>query len=105
MRPEILFIILGMAAVTFIPRFLPMAFMSRLTIPKQLSVFLEYVPVAVLAALVFPAVFVADGGGVGMELQLLLPAVAVLLFSYKTRNLWGSVLLGMTVYWGVGVWG
>ncbi|MDV2990237.1 MAG: AzlD domain-containing protein [Dehalogenimonas sp.] len=101
MRLEILLIILGMTAVTFIPRFLPMAFMSRLKVPKRLSVFLEYVPVAVLAALVFPAVFAADEGGFGIDPTLLLSAGIVLLFSYKLRNLWGAVVLGMAVYWGL----
>lgn len=101
MRPEILLIIVGMAAITFIPRFLPMAFMSRLKVPGQLSIFLEYVPVAVLAALVFPAVFAAEGEGLSLEPQLLVPAAAVLLFSYRMRNLWGAVLLGMAVYWAL----
>lgn len=101
MRPEILLIILGMAAVTFTPRFLPMAFMSRLKVPKRVSVFLEYVPVAVLAALVFPAVFAATDGGFSFDPSLLLSAGAVFFFSYRTRNLWGAVVLGMAVYWAL----
>ncbi|MEN8613844.1 AzlD domain-containing protein [Dehalogenimonas sp. THU2] len=102
MRWEMLVLFLGMAAVTFLPRFLPMAYVSRLTIPPRVKVFLDYVPVAVLSALVVPAVFAADGGGVGLEPRLLLSAAAVFLFSYKVRNLWGAVVLGMAVYWVLG---
>lgn len=103
MRPEILFLILGMAAVTFLPRFLPMALVSRLAIPDRAKAFLEYVPVAVLSALVFPAIFAVDGGGVGVESRLLLAAVPVFFFAWKMKNLWGSVVLGMAVYWALGL--
>ncbi len=103
MRLEILLLILGMAAVTFLPRFLPMALVSRLTIPARAKAFLEFVPVGVLSALVFPAIFAIDGGGVGVELRLLLAAAVVFLFAYKVGNLFGSVVLGMAVYWGLGL--
>lgn len=103
MRLEMLLLFLGMAVVTFIPRFLPMALVSRLTIPRRVKVFLDYVPVAVLAALVFPSIFDVQGDGTGLELNLLLAAAAVFLFSYKVRNLWGAVLLGMAVYWVLGL--
>ncbi|KTB48242.1 putative membrane protein [Dehalogenimonas alkenigignens] len=103
MRPEMLLLFLGMAAVTFLPRFLPMVLVSRLTIPDRAKVFLEYVPVAVLSALVFPAVFAGDGGAVGAEPRLLLSAAAVLLFAWKVRNLFGSVVLGMAAYWALGL--
>ena len=102
MRPEILLLILGMAAVTFLPRFVPLALVNRVVIPPRVKMFLEYIPVAVLSALVFPAIFAVDGGGVGVELRLLLAAAVVFLFAYKVRNLFGSVVLGMAVYWALG---
>ena len=99
MRPEIAVMIVGMALVTFVPRFLPMAWMNRIKVPVKLSLFLEYVPVAVLAALVFPAVFTDENRNLVISFQVLVPTVAVLLFAYRTRSLWGSVILGMAVYW------
>jgi len=103
MRLEIFLLILGMAAVTFLPRFLPMALVSRLTIPVKAKAFLEFVPVAVLSALVFPAIFAVEGGGVGVETRLLLAAAVVFLFAWKAKNLFGSVVLGMAAYWGLGL--
>ena len=103
MRFGMLLLFLGMAAVTFLPRFLPMALVSRITIPDRAKAFLEYVPVAVLSALVFPAIFEADGGGVGIEMRLLLTAIVVGFFAWKVKNLFGSVVLGMVVYWALGL--
>ena len=54
MRLEMVWIILGMACVTFIPRFLPMAVFTKWTVPERLRWGLEYIPVAVLSAIVFP---------------------------------------------------
>lgn len=102
MRLEMLLLFLGMAAVTFLPRFLPMALVSRITIPDRAKAFLEYVPVAVLSALVVPAVFAVDGGGVGIETRLLFAAIVVFIFAWKVKNLFGSVVLGMSVYWALG---
>ena len=62
MRLEMFLLFSGMAAVTFLPRFLPMALVSRIVIPDRAKTFLEYVPVAVLSALIFPAIFAARWG-------------------------------------------
>ena len=103
MRLEMLLLFAGMAAVTFLPRFLPMALVSRIIIPDRAKTFLEYVPAAVLSALIFPAIFAVDGGGVGLDSRLLVSAVIVFVFAWKMKNLFGSVILGMAVYWALGL--
>jgi branched-subunit amino acid transport protein len=102
MRLEMFLLFAGMAAVTFLPRFLPMALVSRITIPDRVKAFLDYVPVAVLSALVFPAIFSIEGGGVGFDVRLLISAVIVFIFAWKFKNLFGSVILGMAAYWALG---
>jgi branched-subunit amino acid transport protein len=57
MSDENLLLILGMAVVTFIPRFIPLAFLSRRAIPERIKAALEYIPVAILSAIVFPILF------------------------------------------------
>jgi branched-subunit amino acid transport protein len=101
MRPEMVLLFLGMAGVTFLPRFLPMALVSRIVLPDRAKAFLEYIPVAVLSALVFPAIFSAHGGGVGIDARLLLAAIVVFFFAWKVKNLFGSVVLGMAAYWAL----
>jgi branched-subunit amino acid transport protein len=101
MRLETLWLLLGMAIVTFLPRFLPMAFLTRRAIPEKMKIGLDYIPVAILSAIVFPLLFSPSNGKV--EPQLILAALPVFIFAHRMKNLWGSVILGMLVYWGLGL--
>lgn len=102
MRPEIFILILGMALVTFLPRFLPMVFLSRWVIPEAIKKGLEYFPISILSAIIFPIFFFDGDGSVDIQLHYLLSAIPVFLFSWKVKSLWGSVILGMGIYWGLG---
>jgi branched-subunit amino acid transport protein len=102
MRCETLLLIFGMAIVTFIPRFVPMAFFSRWVIPEKVKMGLEYIPVAILSAIVFPILFFNGEGTFGIQLRLLFSAIPVFVFSWKVKSLWESVILGMLIYWGLG---
>jgi branched-subunit amino acid transport protein len=102
MREETLAIILGMAVVTFLPRFLPMAFLTRWVVPERVRMGLGYIPTAILSAIVFPILLFNEGGKVVIQPLYLLSAVSVFIFSWKVKRLWASVILGMLVYWGLG---
>lgn len=102
MREEMLVIIFGMAVVTFLPRFLPMAFLTRRVIPERVKMGLGYIPTAILSAIVFPILFFTEGGKIVVQPLYLLSAVSVFIFSWKVKRLWASVILGMLVYWGLG---
>ena len=102
MNPDVMGLLLGMAMVTFLPRFFPMAFLTRVAIPEKMKIALDYIPVAILSAIVFPILLPGGGGSLGIEPRVLLSAIPVCLFAYKMKNLWGSVVLGMAVYWGIG---
>jgi len=102
MNAEIIGLIFGMAIVTFIPRFVPMAFFSRWVIPEKVKMGLEYIPVAILSAIVFPILFFDGEGTFGIQPRLLLSAIPVFAFAWKIKSLWGSVILGMLIYWGLG---
>jgi branched-subunit amino acid transport protein len=98
---SILILILGMGLVTFLPRFIPMAFLSKWVFPEKLKAGLNYFPVAILSAIVFPTFFM-DGSQVDIQSRYLLAALPVFLFAWKVKSLWGTVLLGMVVYWLLG---
>lgn len=102
MRPEILILILGMALVTFLPRFLPMVFLSRWKIPEAIKKGLEYFPISILSAIIFPLLFFDGDGRMEIQFHFLLSAIPVFLFSWKVKSLWGSVIFGMLIYWGLG---
>jgi branched chain amino acid efflux pump len=50
-------IILGMAAVTYIPRLIPFLMLTGKEIPKRVDAFLKCIPVAAIGALIIPGVF------------------------------------------------
>ncbi|MCJ7784335.1 MAG: AzlD domain-containing protein [Desulfobacterales bacterium] len=102
MREEMLAIIFGMAVVTFLPRFLPMAFLTRWVIPERVKMGLGYIPTAILSAIVFPILFFNGGGELVIQPHYLLSAISVFIFSWRLKRLWASVILGMLVYWALG---
>lgn len=86
-----------MTAVTFLPRLLPLLALSRRPLPEAVRVWLSYVPVAVLAALLGPILFVAPGGvslqpGTNPYFWAALPAFLIAL---GTRNMFLTVLAGI----------
>jgi branched-subunit amino acid transport protein len=100
MHPDYLPIVAGMALVTYVPRWLPLFFLSQQRLPQWFVEWLDLIPVAILSALIFPDLFVR---GDPRNLVLLQPkslaAVPTLLFALKTRSLGGTILLGMLLYW------
>lgn len=99
MRISILLLIAGMAAVTFLPRFIPLALFTRWSLPEGIKRALHFMPTAIMAAIVFPILFSSPEGKIGFEPRLILAALPVFLVALKTKNLWVSVVLGMLLYW------
>jgi branched-subunit amino acid transport protein len=97
--PEIALLIFLMAAVTYLPRLLPILLLSRRTLPGAIQRWLSYVPVAVLAALLAPALLAPEGElnfalAENAALWVSIPVFAVAFFS---RNLFVTVIVGMTL--------
>jgi branched-subunit amino acid transport protein len=90
--------ILGMAAVTYLPRLLPTWLLSSRDLPRWLVLWLRNVPVAVLAAMLFPAIMTQHGElSISPRNLFLLAAFPTLLVAWKTRSLFGSVITGLVV--------
>jgi branched-subunit amino acid transport protein len=102
MRISVLLLIAGMAAVTFLPRFIPLALFTRWSLPEGIKRALHFMPTAIMAAIVFPILFSSPEGKIYFEPRLILAALPVFIFAARAKNLWGSVVLGMFVYWALG---
>jgi len=90
--------ILGMALVTYIPRLLPVWLLSSRSLPKIVVAWLRYVPVAVLAAMLSPAIAVPENQlDLSLNNLFLLAAIPTLLVAWKTRSLFGSVIVGAVI--------
>ena len=57
MNIEILLLILGMTAVTYIPRAIPAVLIDKLKVGEKFEKFLRLIPYTAMAALIFPGVF------------------------------------------------
>jgi branched-subunit amino acid transport protein len=97
MDQKVIFLtILGMALVTYLPRLLPVCFLSSRSLPPLVVDWLRYVPVAVLAAMLFPSLLVEGDQVVLAQSNIfLLAAFPTFLVAWKTRSLFGSVVVGM----------
>lgn len=97
--PEIALVIIFASLVTYLPRLLPVLFLSRRSLPRAVVLWLSYVPVAVLAALLAPALFVPSGT-VNLaiaENPAFWVSIPVFAVAYFTRNLFATVLSGMVI--------
>ena len=90
--------ILGMAAVTYLPRLFPLLALSGKKLPDVVVSWLRYVPPAVLAALLLPSLILQDGriaiNGNNLFFWAALPTFAVAIL---THSLFVPVLVGMVV--------
>ena len=96
---DYLLLILAMGAVTYVPRWAPLFFLSRRSLPPWLVDWLDLIPAAILSALLVPALLTE---GEPLRLTLSKPelwaAVPTFLFALWTRSLGGTVVVGMILY-------
>ena len=99
MDQETLFIIiLGMAAVTYLPRLLPVWILSSRNLPQVVVDWLRFVPPAVLAALLLPTLLVTEKRlDISTGNLFFIAALPTFLVAWKTRSLIASVLVGMAL--------
>lgn len=99
-----LFLIIGMAVVTFIPRFFPLLLLSKKEIAPSLSRWMSFIPVSIFAALVASDIFFWEGT-VNLDPVSnikLIPSGLVVLTALKTKSLVWSMVTGIsaiTVMW------
>ncbi|GAX88826.1 AzlD domain-containing protein [Effusibacillus lacus] len=95
-QKTIFLIILGMALVTYIPRVMPLWLLSAKSLPPVVTIWLRYVPVAVLAAMLLPSLVVRDQRiDLGFDNLFLWAAIPTILTAWKTRSFFGTVVVGM----------
>lgn len=92
-------VIVGMAALNFGIRFLPVAVISRVELPRPVMRWLQYVPVSVMGALVANAVVRPGGDFIEPWANPWLLATAVTAFAYHfTRSFLGATVTGMASF-------
>jgi len=96
LRGYILIITLGMAVVTYITRATFLVLGKAVSFPPLLARSIRYVPVAVLAAIVFPAVL-APGNGLDISFSnpYLVAALCTVVVFRLTRNSVAGIVAGL----------
>ncbi len=105
MSNEYIFVILGITFVTFLPRWIPVFYLTRQNLPDWLIEWLDLIPAAILSAILIPALITS---GTPKTLDILRPelfvAIPTLFFAVKTKSLGGTVVVGMILFWLVGIY-
>ncbi len=94
------FLVAGMAFVTFGVRYPILAFFGRLNPPPYVLRALKFVPPAVLTAIIVPNVLFQEGR---LDLQpqnaALVAGIFAALVAWRTKNLLLTIVLGMAALW------
>lgn len=88
--------ILGMMAVTYVPRALPLLALAQRTLPEAVIRWLGFIPVAVLSAMLLPTLVATDRGlDFSAENIFLWAAIPTFVVCWKTKSFIGTIVTGM----------
>ena len=100
-RPEVWWLIVAMALLAFALRASFLLAADRLRLPPLLRRALTYVPPAVLAAIVAPALAQPSGTALGPIDVRLVAGLAAGLVAWRTHAIVATFAVGMLVLWGL----
>ncbi|WP_277631549.1 AzlD domain-containing protein [Atopococcus tabaci] len=92
-----LWLIIGMAVVTYLPRVLPVLMLSNREISAPLKKWMSFIPVAIFSALVFSDIFFWNDtfNAHPFDNAKLIPSIIVFYLAYKTKNMLLSMMMGV----------
>jgi branched-subunit amino acid transport protein len=92
-------LIIGMMAVTFTPRYLPIALAGRFRIHPLLRRALEFVPIAVLTAIISQASLIHNGElDLAFDNAYLYGLLAAIITAWISKNTFITIIVGLTAY-------
>jgi branched-subunit amino acid transport protein len=95
-----LVLITGMAVATYICRYPVLALVSRITLPPSLLGAMRFIPPAVLAAIITPAVLMPSGSvAVTIENEHFVAGLIASLVAWRSQNLLLTIVVGMITLW------
>ena len=94
---KILVIIAGTAILTFAIRFMPLMCFASFKLPRLVDLWLRYVIIAILSAMLFKSLFLFQGQFLLSWDFRLLGAIASIIAALLTRSLLITVIIGTTV--------
>jgi branched-subunit amino acid transport protein len=97
---SLLILFIGMGTVTYIPRCLPLLYLTRKKLPPWFEEWLSFIPASILSALLLPDL-IAAGNPRHLDFSRpeLIVAIPTFLFALLTKSLGGTVIVGMGLFW------
>lgn len=93
----ILIAIIGMMAVTYLPRLIPILWLADKEIPPALGRWLRQIPLAVLSALLAPSFLATTDPDKTLNRLYLVAAIPTALVAWRSKNLMIAILIGITL--------
>ena len=95
-----LLLVFGMALATFLIRYPLLGLAEQIVFPELVANALKYVPVAVLAAIIFPSILIPteDTINVSWTNPYLIGGLAASLVGWFTENMLATIVGGMCVF-------
>lgn len=92
-------LVAGMALVTFAIRYPALALVGRIRLPRGIRAALQFVPVAVLTALIVPALVLSDGAvNLRPENAYLVGGLVAVVVARRTSSLLWTISIGLAVF-------
>lgn len=90
-----IWLLIGCALVTVIPRILPFIFVRRFKLPNVVMKWLSYIPVCILTALVVENMIIQTEQALQIDWTILLALIPTLLIAIWTKSLAITVVIGV----------
>ena len=92
-------LIFGMMLVTFLPRYLPIALAGKFKLPLLLQQALNFVPIAVLTAIIAQTSLIHQGKlDLSADNYYLYGLVAAVLAAWITKHTFITIIIGLAAY-------
>lgn len=96
-RLQVILLIIACLAVTIIPRVAPLLLARRLRLPPLLYAWLRFVPAAVISALFFKEILIADGALSPTGAPFIAGLIA-LAAAFIGRNIAATIVIGVVAF-------
>lgn len=91
----ILFIILGCAVVTILPRIMPFIVIKNIKLPKIFIKWLSFIPICIFTALVVDSFIVQEQATLSIDWLTLMAIIPTLIVALWTKSLSWTVIIGV----------
>ncbi|MCC2615238.1 AzlD domain-containing protein [Aestuariibacter halophilus] len=91
--------IIGMAAITYLPRFLPLGYAHRIRLPRLLNMALSYVPIAALTVIIVQTCVIRHGErAFSADNPFIWGALAAAIAAYVQKRSMVTIVSGIAVF-------